>query len=80
MACQGNASSSVDKEVMSSIAVQFKELLLRLSNKGLNFDWSNDQILAWYCTEGRELENKAPFWKILVAIVYLLRRKQIAIA
>lgn len=77
MAYQGNGSLSAD-EVMESLVGQIKELLLRLSNKGLDFDWSNDQILAWYCTEGRKLENKTPFQKILVAIVYLLHLNDLA--
>lgn len=77
MACQGNGSSSVDKEVMDTLGVQIKDLLFRLRNKGVDFEWSNDQILAWYNTEGRKLETKAPFKKILVAIVYMLRRNDL---
>ncbi len=38
IAYQGNGSLSADKEVMESLAVQIKELLLRLSNKGQDFD------------------------------------------
>lgn len=78
MAYQGNGSSSADKDVMESLALQIKDLLFRLRNKGVDFDWNNEQILAWYVTEGRKLETKTPFRKILVAIVYMLRRNDLA--
>lgn len=78
MAYQGNGSSSVDRDIMESLALQMKALLFRLRNKGVDFDWNNDQILAWYVTEGRKLETKSSYRKLLVKIVYTLRRNDLA--
>ncbi|XP_067293408.1 uncharacterized protein [Pseudorasbora parva] len=77
MAYQGSGSLSVDKEIMETLGVNIKDLLLSLRNKAVDFEWNNDKILAWYQTEGRKLEKKAPFKKILVAIVYLLCRNDL---
>lgn len=63
---------------MESHALKIKDLLFRLRNKGVDFEWNNDQILAWYITEGRKLEAKSSYRKLLVAIVYMLRRNDLA--
>lgn len=72
MSFQGNHNSA-DVEIMEILGVQLKKLLVRLSDKGLQLSWSNNEILSWYSAEGAKLKSKSKYKKIPAAIVYLLR-------
>lgn len=65
---------SVDQEVMESFGLYFKDLLVRVHDRGVGLTWTNEQILHWYETEGRKLQTKSQFRKLPAVIIYLLRR------
>ncbi len=76
MSFQGKHSSRVDVEIMEILGLQLQKLLVRLSDKGFNLKWNNNEIISWYSAEGAKLKSK--YKKIPAAIVYLLRRNDLA--
>ncbi len=78
MSFQGKHSSRVDEEIMEILGLQLQKLLVRLSDKGFNLKWNNNEIISWYSAEGAKLKSKSKYKKIPAAIVYLLRRNDIA--
>ena len=64
----------MDRIVMDSFGLYFKDLMVRVHNCGVTLAWSNEQILRWYETEGRNLQVKRQFRKLPAVMVYLLRR------
>ncbi len=75
MSFQGKHSSRVDEEVLG---LQLQKLLVRLSDKGFNLKWNNNEIISWYSAEGAKIKSKSKYKKIPAAIVYLLRRNDLA--
>ncbi len=61
---------------MEVLGLQLQKLLVRLSDKGFNLKWNNNEIISWYSAEGAKLKSK--YKKIPAAIVYLLRRNNLA--
>ncbi len=78
MSFQGKHSSRVDEEIMEILGLQLQKLLVRLSDKGFNLKWNNNKIISWYSAEGAKLKSKSKYKKIPAAIVYLLRRNDLA--
>ncbi len=78
MSFQGKHSSRVDEEIMEILGLQLQKLLVRLSDKGFNLKWNNNEIISWYSAEGAKLKSKSKYKKIPAAIVYLLRRNDLA--
>ncbi len=78
MSFQGKHSSRVDEEIMEIVGLQLQKLLVRLSDKGFNLKWNNNEIISWYSAEGAKLKSKSKYKKIPAAIVYLLRRNDLA--
>ncbi len=76
MSFQGKHSSRADEEIMEVLGLQLQKLLVRLSDKGFNLKWNNNEIISWYSAEGAKLKSK--YKKIPAAIVYLLRRNDLA--
>ena len=64
----------MDRIVMDSFGLYFKDLMVRVHNCGVTLAWSNEQILCWYETEGRNLQVKRQFRKLPAVMVYLLRQ------
>ncbi|XP_052442966.1 uncharacterized protein LOC127984361 [Carassius gibelio] len=77
MAFQGQYSDSVDQEIMEIQALQIKDTLLRLNDKGFNLKWKNNEIISWFLAEGKKLTSKAKYKKIPTAIIYLLRKNDL---
>ncbi len=75
---QGKPSSRVDEEIMEVLGLQLQKLLVRLSDKGFNLKWNNNEIISWYSAEGAKIKSKSKYKKIPAAIVYLLRRNDLA--
>ncbi len=63
---------------MEILGLQLQKLLVRLSDKGFNLKWNNNEIISWYSAEGAKLKSKSKYKKIPAAIVYLLRRNDLA--
>ncbi len=61
---------------MEVLGLQLQKLLVRLSDKGFNLKWNNNEIISWYSAEGAKIKSK--YKKIPAAIVYLLRRNDLA--
>ncbi len=78
MSFQGNHSSKGDQEIMEVLGIQLQKILVRLSDKGFNLKWNNNEITSWYSAEGARLKSKSKYKKIPAAIVYLLRRNDLA--
>ncbi len=78
MSFQGNHSSRGDQEIMEVLGIQLQKILVRLSDKGFNLKWNNNEIISWYSAEGAKLKSKSKYKKIPAAIVYLLRRNDLA--
>ncbi len=78
MSFQGKHSSRVAEEIMEILGLQLQKLLVRLSDKGFNLKWNNNEIISWYSAEGAKLKSKSKYKKIPAAIVYLLRRNDLA--
>ncbi len=78
MSFQGKHSSRGDQEIMEILGLQLQKLLVRLSDKGFNLKWNNNEIISWYSAEGAKLKSKSKYKKIPAAIVYLLRRNDLA--
>ncbi len=78
MSFQGNHSSRGDQEIMEVLGIQLQKILVRLSDKGFNLKWNNNEITSWYSAEGARLKSKSKYKKIPAAIVYLLRRNDLA--
>ncbi len=78
MSFQGKHSSRGDEEIMEILGLQLQKLLVRLSDKGFNLKWTNNEIISWYSAEGAKLKSKSKYKKIPAAIVYLLRRNDLA--
>lgn len=70
---QGKHSGSVDEEIMEILGVQLQDLLVRLSDKGFNIKWSNNDIISWYSAMGAKLKSKSKYKKIPA----LLRRNDL---
>ncbi|XP_058602619.1 uncharacterized protein LOC131521687 [Onychostoma macrolepis] len=77
MTFQGQYSASVDQEIMEIQALQIKDTLLRLNDKGLNLKWKNNEIISWFLAEGEKLASKSKYKKTTAAIVYLLRKNDL---
>lgn len=56
MAFQGQYSDSVDQEIMEIQALQIKDTLLRLNDKGFNLKWKNNEIISWFLAEGKKID------------------------
>ncbi len=78
MSFQGKHSSRVDEEIMEILGLQLQKLLVRLSDKGFNLKWNNNEIISWYSAEGAKQKSKSKYKKIPAAIVYLLRCNDLA--
>ncbi len=78
MSFQGKHSSRVDEEIMEVLGLQLQKLPVRLSDKGFNLKWNNNEIISWYSAEGAKIKSKSKYKKIPAAIVYLLRRNDLA--
>ncbi len=63
---------------MEVLGLQLQKLLVRLSDKGFNLKWNNNEIISWYSAEGAKIKSKSKYKKIPAAIVYLLRRNDLA--
>ncbi len=63
---------------MEVLGIQLQKILVRLSDKGFNLKWNNNEITSWYSAEGARLKSKSKYKKIPAAIVYLLRRNDLA--
>ncbi len=63
---------------MEILGLQLQKLLVQLSDKGFNLKWNNNEIISWYSAEGAKLKSKSKYKKIPAAIVYLLRRNDLA--
>ncbi len=63
---------------MEVLGIQLQKILVRLSDKGFNLKWNNNEIISWYSAEGAKLKSKSKYKKIPAAIVYLLRRNDLA--
>ncbi len=61
---------------MEVLGLQLQKLLVRLSDKGFNLKWNNNEIISWYSAESAKLKSK--YKKIPAAIVYLLHRNDLA--
>ncbi len=44
MSFQGNHSSRGDQEIMEVLGIQLQKILVRLSDKGFNLKWNNNEI------------------------------------
>nr|XP_055057712.1 uncharacterized protein LOC129441969 [Misgurnus anguillicaudatus] len=78
MDSQGHYRSSVEEEIMETAALELKNTLVLLKEKGLIITWNNNEIVSWYSSEGRKLETKSKYKKTPLAIVYLMRRNDLA--
>ncbi len=58
MSFQGKHSSRVNEEIMEILGLQLQKLLVRLSDKGFNLKWNNNEIISWYSAEGAKLKTK----------------------
>ncbi len=63
---------------MEVLGLQLQKLLVRLSDKGFNLKWNNNEIISWYSAEGAKIKSKSKYKKIPAAIVYLLRCNDLA--
>ncbi len=44
---------------MEILGLQLQKLLVRLSDKGFNLKWNNNEIISWYSAEGAKLKSKS---------------------
>ncbi len=78
MSFQGKAQQQRRSGDNGDFRIAITKTPCSLSDKGFNLKWNNNEIISWYSAEGAKLKSKSKYKKIPAAIVYLLRRNDLA--